>query len=151
MVINDLRRFDNVWMIHSTQRVHFTQVDVLFCICTLVQLLLVNFLGNVRHAGQLVPNLEFLIQPAILILGGLDAPDYLIELGELHRIPRDDRSFVIRDDTHLFFRYLNHGIKVILYNKRCMAVVLIELSLSSLLLLDITILRLILSGGFIFF
>ena len=36
IVIDDLRCFDNVWMINSTQGVHFTPVDVLFRICASV-------------------------------------------------------------------------------------------------------------------
>ena len=102
LVFNYLRRFDNIWMINSTQRIHFAPVDVLFRICTPVQLLLVDFLSTVSNAGRLVPSLEYLIESAIRIVGRLDASDYLIDLGKLHCVPRDDCSFVIRFYTHLF-------------------------------------------------
>ena len=55
-------------------------------------------------------DLEYFKKPAILIVGRLNGPDYLVDLGELHRISRDDRGWVIRYDTRLFFRLLNDGI-----------------------------------------
>ena len=134
-VFDDLRRFDNVWMSNSTQRVHSAPMDVPDRICTPVQLLFVYFLGNVKSASQLEPNLDHLTQSCILMVGLLDALDYLIELVELHRIPRDDRSFVIRYDTRLFLIGLSLSFLHFLY---------------ILVLLDVSILLLIL-GGLIFF
>ena len=98
IVINDLRRFSDAWMINTAQRVHFAPLDVLFRSFTPVQHRLVNFLCIIKPSGRPVPNIQNLKHPASLI-GGLDAPDYLIDLIELHRVPRDDRSFVIRFDA----------------------------------------------------
>ena len=36
IVIDNLRRFGNIWMINSTQRVHFAPLDILFRLCTSV-------------------------------------------------------------------------------------------------------------------
>ena len=59
-------------------------------------------------------DLEYLKQPIILSAGRLSGPDYLVDLGELHRIPRGDRSFVIGYNTRLFFSFLNHREKAIM-------------------------------------
>ena len=80
--------------------------------------------------------MEYLRNPAILLIGRLDAPDYLIDLGELYRISRDNRSDLIRYDTRLlFFRFLDHGIKVFLVTRGCVGFVFIGLFLSHLDLL----------------
>ena len=86
-------------MTNGAQRVHFALVEVLFRFCAPVQLLLVDFLCTIKSTSRLVPNLEYLRNPAILIIGRLEAPDYLIHFGELYRIPRADRSLVISSDA----------------------------------------------------
>ena len=96
------------------QGVNFASMDVLYRYCTPAQLFLVNFFSDIKCAGRPVPNLDHLEQPAILFIGRIDSPVNLIDFGELHRISRVDRSFVIRYDTRIFSRLVGRSNTVIL-------------------------------------
>ena len=136
-VVDNLRRLGDIWMIDGTQRVHFASLEILFRSWTPAQLLLVDLLCTIKSAGWPVPNMEYLRNPAILLIGWLDDLDYLIDFGKLYWIPRDNRSDLIRYDTRrlLFFRLLDYGIKVFLVTRGCMGFVFIGLFLSRLHLL----------------